>query len=568
MVIFSECGFVHLIMTISKVLILLFSLFLSQQSFAQCQVWSTHLAGELADRATDMETDALGNLYITGTYQKNLTIGTDVLQDWNLEPSFFIAKFTSEGVHVWTKDIFSNTFDANPQLSISNSRLYWMTEAVDSIVFSGFTFANSFSRGPFVAGMNHDGLPFWMRDIYGVGESALDMEADAAGNTIFTGSFGGFLTVLPGVNLSANSMALGLSCYIIAYSNSGSIAWMKANEGDPTVATGRRLVVDAQDNTYLGGTFHQVVQFDSTEVTGDIAGTNMFLAKFGPTGNTIWMKSGANPGRNADMYDLTTDAQGNVYGALHLAGSMTYDGITIDGQNGQAVLMKIDPSGNLVWYKQAGKPNLSDTLDFVDRYTDISISPSGEVYGIGSFQDGAVIESETVNAQGDRQLTIAVYDASGSFQGLIEYPGAGNTESHASLFDQSGNLVMLGNFDASFFTVGGNTFVNAEANETDIFLARVCDTAGIAISTPEAAYLQAKIFPNPVQNDLQVEFGEAFSGNIQLLDLQGRVLWSHEKGKFSPGETLEIDLNALAKGIYLLNLQGARGNLITKIVKQ
>jgi hypothetical protein len=78
----------------------------------------------------------------------------------------------------------------------------------------------------------------------------------------------------------------------------------------------------------------------------------------------------------------------------------------------------------------------------------------------------------------------------------------------------------------------------------------------------EVNTLPATIFPNPVQNLLDVQLETTEPATFRLLNVKGQVLQS---GSFS-GQT-RVDMSAFANGIYWLEVQTAAGNAVRKIVK-
>lgn len=70
---------------------------------------------------------------------------------------------------------------------------------------------------------------------------------------------------------------------------------------------------------------------------------------------------------------------------------------------------------------------------------------------------------------------------------------------------------------------------------------------------PLAHYSESKssVFPNPVTSSLFVELGSETASGLDILDLQGRVIWSQkqvESGK------IDFDFTSLNKGIYLVKI--------------
>lgn len=81
-----------------------------------------------------------------------------------------------------------------------------------------------------------------------------------------------------------------------------------------------------------------------------------------------------------------------------------------------------------------------------------------------------------------------------------------------------------------------------------------------------ASDLQLQVWPNPTQGRLQVELGGTIDrGLVQILDLQGKVVWTQE---VSTTAALDLDLSNLAKGMYRLQLTTADRQATQLFVKQ
>ncbi len=77
-----------------------------------------------------------------------------------------------------------------------------------------------------------------------------------------------------------------------------------------------------------------------------------------------------------------------------------------------------------------------------------------------------------------------------------------------------------------------------------------------------------ELYPNPVENSLNVEFTAKESTNIEfkLLDVSGRTVMEKPYFAASGINKLTIDLSGVSNGVYLLNLNTEAGNLNYKIV--
>ena len=70
---------------------------------------------------------------------------------------------------------------------------------------------------------------------------------------------------------------------------------------------------------------------------------------------------------------------------------------------------------------------------------------------------------------------------------------------------------------------------------------------------------QIILYPNPVSTQLVVEFGKEFSGNIQIMSMDGKVLRNRNHSKIFK---TEIDI-ALGSGLYLLKTISKDGEIRT-----
>jgi hypothetical protein len=85
------------------------------------------------------------------------------------------------------------------------------------------------------------------------------------------------------------------------------------------------------------------------------------------------------------------------------------------------------------------------------------------------------------------------------------------------------------------------------------------------VSVETHAMATAKIYPNPVQNELRIDFSKATSVQVDVLDLQGRVL---ESASYQDKNGVTMQLGHLNNGVYLVRMTDKDGNQYTsRIVK-
>lgn len=95
----------------------------------------------------------------------------------------------------------------------------------------------------------------------------------------------------------------------------------------------------------------------------------------------------------------------------------------------------------------------------------------------------------------------------------------------------------------------------------------VVEQAWLAREQAHARALGLRLWPNPASDHVRVEVLDRQTTRLQsarLLDLQGRVLRSVE---VQQNDALEVDLQDLPRGIYLLEVQGNLGRQAMRVVK-
>lgn len=144
---------------------------------------------------------------------------------------------------------------------------------------------------------------------------------------------------------------------------------------------------------------------------------------------------------------------------------------------------------------------------------------------------------------GDQQSEVIHYKVIG---GGHTWPGSGN----------------------NFFGLVGN--LNDDVNASEIiweFFNRHSLQGGI--NSVNEAFSQANsisVFPNPVQNILNIEWNETEISSIQLTDVSGRIIT--ETIPESSSALLQLSVNNLPSGIYLLHCTTDEGTQVMKVAKE
>jgi uncharacterized protein YjdB len=126
--------------------------------------------------------------------------------------------------------------------------------------------------------------------------------------------------------------------------------------------------------------------------------------------------------------------------------------------------------------------------------------------------------------------------------------------------------------DTNLATITQTGLVTAKANGTAIVTAQTTDgsnltaTKTISITNQNVGINEVNlnnqivVYPNPASNILTIKSTFDLTGmQLQLLDITGKVIAQYHN-------QTEIDLSAIANGMYLLHIQTPNGNLVKQVV--
>ena len=81
---------------------------------------------------------------------------------------------------------------------------------------------------------------------------------------------------------------------------------------------------------------------------------DFYIVNYDVYGNIKWVNSFGGP-EFESAYDIKINQQDEIFITLGIHSSFDFDGQLIDYSNGGSVLLKLDPNGKLLWYKQGGR---------------------------------------------------------------------------------------------------------------------------------------------------------------------------------------------------------------------
>jgi uncharacterized repeat protein (TIGR01451 family) len=245
-------------------------------------------------------------------------------------------------------------------------------------------------------------------------------------------------------------------------------AWVRATGSSGSGNNISNAIKVGPDNSfYITGQFSSTAQFSNTTLVSS-GGSDIFIAKYGPSGALLWIVKAGGPGDDMG-YGVDVDKAGNVYVTGRFGSSATFGSIngatkTLTGAGFNIFLAKYSPSGTLLWV-----PTGVTGLDWVYNWgTAVAVNAdAGTVYITALSQTNTTFSSangvvNTVSGVGSWHMVLAKYDKDGNFQWGQTNAANPNSIPHGVAVDAGDNAYVTG------WLENGTDFSSADGK--DIFV--------------------------------------------------------------------------------------------------
>jgi hypothetical protein len=441
-------------------------------------VWAKRVGGAGADEAQAIALDAAGNVYtvgtFTGTVDFNPAAATNNLVS-NGSADVFALKLTSAGNYLWAIRNGNAQIDDVKDVAVDAAGNVYLTGSfIGTVDFNpGGGTANLVATGTlfpdfYVQKLATNGTYIWAKRVGSSGfDEAYSIALDAIGNVYVTGYFAEFADFDPNAGADTLFAAPSRDVFILKLTSAGNYVWAKKFDGSIFTSIGNDILVDANQNIYLAGSFSSKVDFDpgadSLALTS-AGGTDPFIVKLDSTGALTWAKQLAGISSNQAI-SITVDTEGSVYTTGYFANTVDFNpgidafNLTSQGNATDIFVHKLDSLGELQWVRKVGNAG-------ADRGEAILVDPTGNVYFAGSFTD-------TVDF--DPQASTLELTTDSNFNGFIA-----KWTPCSPTYGSIDTIVCY-----SFTSTGGNTYTSTGAYTEALVNADGCDslvTINVAIN--------------------------------------------------------------------------------------
>jgi len=356
--------------------------------------WATYYGGIGDELAGGIITGDSGKIFFAGTTYSASGIASGGFQNtFGGTKDAFLVCFDSTGNRIWATYYGGSGLETASDIitdAAGNIYLAGYTSSTFGIASGGFqsTYGGGTSDA-FLVKFDGAGNRIWATYYGGPGgDNCMSIAVDPTGNIIITGltestsgiASGGF----------QNSYGGGTSdSYIVKFDLNGNRLWA-SYYGGTAMEDGYGVGTDAAGNIYLGGNTESTSGIANTGFQNIIGGgRDAFLVKFDMNGNRIWSSYYGGTGYDV-LLTLTLDYSGNIFfgGRTGSTTSISSGGFqnTYGGGSNDSYLAAFDPAGNRLcatYYGGAGS----------DRGYDIVADSSGYIYFTGQTDTIAGIAS-------------------------------------------------------------------------------------------------------------------------------------------------------------------------------
>ena len=329
-------------------------------------------------------TDSSGNVYVAGSTRGGLDGNT-----LTGASDFFLTKYTSDGVRLYTK-----------QLGVANKETVGtavVTDTKDNVYVAGYTtgglYGNTMQPDSthefFISKYDSSGVKQFTRQVGVAGEKKVGIAVtiDANDNIFIAGYTTGAL--------DGYAMTGTVDSFLSKFNSDGVKQYTRLLGVPGKETRGYGVVADASGNVFVAG--YTEGSLDENTVTGS---RDFFVAKYDNNGVKQFTRQLGAVGAATVGTAVTVDAVGDVFVVGYTEGSI--DGNTLTGSR-DFFVTKYSPNGLKLFTRQLG------AVGAVTAGNEVATDPSGDVFVAGATSGGLDGNAQT----GVHDLFVTKYDPSG-----------------------------------------------------------------------------------------------------------------------------------------------------------
>jgi hypothetical protein len=460
-----------------RLFLLLFAIMLSFCVNAQSFEWATAYGGQNLSEATDIQRDTLGNLYIIGTFKDTLQMGATTLSGDGSNDIFF-AKLDSSGNVLWAEKVggigsdegFSIGIDANLNIYVAGS--FQTAITVGTTTFTAVGTSSSF----FFAKYTNAGSFIWASDIYtpnvtlsNLPFNGFDMAIAPNGIVYLAGVFQGTLQLpTSNANLSSPGGNATTTSYLIKFNTNG-VYQNGINVSAATRTYVNSVIVDNQGNPIVGGYAYSFSCLGCT-ING-IQDLLVFVRRYNSSSLVLNKSVASSTAPAPDGFsnlgvEVAVDENNDIYLAGEFLGNLTFSSILLNNSNAISTtdifIAKVQTTNSAwEWATTIGGTGNENILALSVR--------NGGLYLAGDYEISLISGNTTIQTPTSEGF-IAKYTDLGNAEYLRKIEGGFGSRVNGIVADDNESVYLTGQFiGQAIFDL--DTLISV--SNTDVFVSKI-----------------------------------------------------------------------------------------------
>lgn len=476
--------------------------------------------GKGDDRIASISTDPIGNIFVTGTFQKKIRLGENILFEvpYQGETGMFVAQYAPTGEPVIAKQTCSAKNIMVSSTAANDSLLFVYGSFKDFLNIDGRKIPSRGSDDVFVACMDHNLNIRWVKQIGGVRKDrACEISVDRQ-RVILSGSF---CSQLFADDISIKSNKESSDIFILSLDISGRIKWIRQMGGkNDDYPKGMRTT--KEHYIYIAGSYRDTLNIGDKSIHSQ-GEEDIFIGRIEDCSEL------APPFKKPETFcfgkALTLDG-GNGFEAYNWDNGMSRERLYPVDEGGLYTLERVHRNGCILYDTVEVKENSTPEI-FIGNDTTISdtsflvlrvLAKHKEYAWSNGRKDAVNVIRGFDLAEGKNTIWLQVTDSNGC-QGYDE---------------------MVVTLKKTTISAASQSLLNA-----------------------------CTIYPNPTSDEVTVEFTcDLENLKLKVLNQIGIELATKEINRYSAGAKIRFRLGAFSPGIYTITVKNSNAFAIKKIVVQ
>jgi hypothetical protein len=539
-------------------------------------LWGRAVGNYGQDGAQSVCVDINNNAYVTGNFFDTLVIfDSDTLHNGSGGGTTFLTKYSSTGNVLWATAPPAYGINAGYDLAADAVGNVFLAGYFNgSIDFGGWWYTgNLFTHNnAYLAKYDSAGNVIWAK-VTGGGisqQGTVAVATDASGNAYLTGTFTGD-TLLIGTQLLHNPGYPSNDMFIAKFNPGGQVDWAKAASNTHGSVSGNHIATYRNQAVYVtGGYADSLFIFDSTTVSVSPFSLPQYLLQL-DTGGSLQC-SFAIGGGSAGTTDVCTDLWGNTY----LSGNYGY-GFSIGAYN--LPLAGLLPNGFAGRFECNGRVCNTDSVHITAETKNICANDSSLICAPTGFASYAWNSGQTTacfytSIAGNYYVKVTdihgCMDTSNTIAIVVNAPPSVSITISGDTLTASNGLTFQWYINGSPLPGdNGKQIVGTKAGEYTVQItdSNGCTNTSNPVSLAGVNQLSADaitLYPNPSAGSWHLAIADELVGAaLEVWNNEGQII--HQSKITSVNN--EINLPALANGVYFLRISSSDGVMVRKIVK-